>query len=130
HLQPERFGDLARDGYPAWRGHFAARFLKLGFGQKVNHITAHGGFPIETVRAIEDDFILIRVAVHFRRGADERVDVFEVVIRAALVVGNNDSRVRLLFLKWKEANLPLPHLTILRVERAASLLDSFTAALS
>jgi hypothetical protein len=64
--QPERLGQLARDGDPSRPGDLPARFFELGFRKQINHVAAHRRFPIKAIYAIEDHFVLLRLAINLR----------------------------------------------------------------
>ena len=122
--QSKRFDDFPRDRDPALRAHFSAALSKFGFRQEIDDIAADSGFPVQAIGGIQNHFVLFRLAIEPGRGADECIYVFEVVVYATFFIGNDDCRMRPLFPKRKKIYFPLPHFTILRTDRAASLLDS------
>lgn len=122
--------DFAGDGEPTLRTNFSTAFSEFIFRQQVNHVTANSRFPVETVGCIQDDFVLLRLAIEPCRSADERIHVFEIIVYTPLFIRNDDRRMRRLFPKRKKIYFPLPHFTILRTDLAASLLDSLAASWS
>lgn len=101
HLQPEGLGDLAREADSSRAGDLASPFLELCFRQQINHVAADGCFPIKTIRAIENHFVLFRFAIDLRGSADESVHVLKIAIQTTLVVGDDDRGMRLFFLEGK-----------------------------
>ena len=107
-----------------------AALREIGFRQEVNYITTHGSLPIQAIRLVEDDFVLLGRTIDLCGRANQRVDDIQVLVLTPFVVRDDDRRMRQLIGEGEKLNVPLPHWTTLRTERCANRFDSLISSAS
>ena len=84
--QTQTFGDFSRDERSPERVHLSAVAGEFRFRQKVDHVATHGGLPVQAIRLVEDDLVLLWRTVQLCARADQRVDHFQVRILTSFVM--------------------------------------------
>jgi len=99
------------DGTPPFSSDDSPAFAQLGFEHIVKRIAAAACRPVQPIFCVEDDFVGFRrpVLVSAHGGAEQHVDTFQVGIRDANRVAEDDDRVRLFILEIVGPDFPGGH---------------------